>query len=53
MLHVQERKREMQSERWRRRKEEEGGGCYVTLGSANLLIMLLMFMSENFYGCFV
>lgn len=33
--------------------EREREMCYVTLGSANLLIMLLMFLSENFYGCFV
>lgn len=34
-------------------RQGEGEICYVTLGSANLLIMLLMFLSENFYGCFV
>ena len=35
-----------------KRRERERKMCYVTLGSANLLIMLLMFLSENFYGCF-
>ncbi len=45
----------MQKDRERERETERGERemCYVTLGSANLLIMLLMFLSENFYGCFV
>ena len=42
----------MQKDRETERGEERDV-CYVTLGSANLLIMLLMFLSENFYGCFV
>lgn len=61
MLPVQERQkeREREGERCKASDGEEacvcGGGvaCYVILESANLLIMLLMFMSENFYGCFV
>lgn len=36
-----------------RNREREREICYATLGSANLLIMLLMFLSENCYGCFV
>lgn len=40
-------------EKERDRGEREREMCYATLGSANLLIMLLMFLSENFYGCFV
>ena len=54
---MSKKEREMlckKTEREREREgEREGEMCYITLGSANLLIMLLMFLSEDFYGCFV
>lgn len=49
-----EREKEIRSKPTEREGEAgERKICYVTLESANLLIMLLVFLSENFYGCFV